>query len=159
MRRVIFVDIDGVLNCDTTTNQINGWDFIDDDKVALLADIIHKTNSEIVISSDWRFIPTSHYDENDPESPVPMWSAFNAKLTEYNLRISDMTGPYNWSRGHEILEYVSRHDDIERWIALDDIHNLGPAEPRHVFVSGRYGLTREIADKAIEMMNNTAAAV
>ena len=52
---VVFLDIDGVLNDDNTTEKTpQGFIGIDDEKVIFLKKICDKLKATIVLSSDWR---------------------------------------------------------------------------------------------------------
>ena len=55
-RKVIFLDIDGVLNQD------NGGAKIEEQFVRRLAHIVEETGAEIVLSSSWRGAYVSHVD-------------------------------------------------------------------------------------------------
>ena len=51
--KVIFLDIDGVLNNQTLLYHY-GLDYIDGDMVELLKHVVSATGAEIVLSSSWR---------------------------------------------------------------------------------------------------------
>lgn len=59
MSRVIFLDIDGVLNSNFGNNEhqieISDGTLIDEEKIKLLAYLVRETNSEIILHSGWRF--------------------------------------------------------------------------------------------------------
>lgn len=46
--KIIFLDIDGVLNYENSKSKV------EEEKVKLLKEIVDKTGAEIVLSSDWR---------------------------------------------------------------------------------------------------------
>lgn len=57
MRKIIFLDIDGVLNSADHldhTKHCNGYSDISPKKVKLLKKIVDRTGAEIVLSSTWR---------------------------------------------------------------------------------------------------------
>lgn len=59
--RIIFLDIDGVLNDRKTRSQSpDGFTFVDTPKIRRLKRIIDTTDAKVVLSSDWR------YDRDDP---------------------------------------------------------------------------------------------
>lgn len=72
MNHVIFLDIDGVLNSkswnETHQKEISDGSWIDEEKIALLAQLIRNTNAKIVLHSGWRFwfdnneMPIRHTD-------------------------------------------------------------------------------------------------
>ena len=52
--KVIFLDIDGVLNYSGCKEKIGGIFFVNDERIKILKEIIDKTNAKIVLSSTWR---------------------------------------------------------------------------------------------------------
>ena len=57
MRKIIFLDIDGVLNSMDyfeQTKDCKGYTEINPEKVKLLKEIVDRTGAEIVLSSTWR---------------------------------------------------------------------------------------------------------
>lgn len=58
--RVIFLDIDGVLNSNFWNNkhqiEISDGTLIDEEKIKLLAYLVSETDSEIILHSGWRFL-------------------------------------------------------------------------------------------------------
>ena len=52
--KVIFLDIDGVLNSLDCKEKIEGYLFVEDKKIALLKELIDATGAKIVLSSTWR---------------------------------------------------------------------------------------------------------
>ena len=59
MSRILFLDIDGVLNSNFWNNrhqvEISDGTLIDEEKIKLLAYLVRETNSEIILHSGWRF--------------------------------------------------------------------------------------------------------
>ena len=110
---IIFLDIDGVLNNFRTQDSIKGYLGIEDSKVNLLKELCDKTDSKIVLSSDWRL----HENENDP-----FWQYLNQKLNKADLSIYDVTPDFSWSqRAYEISSWVESHKKIEHIVILDDM--------------------------------------
>jgi histidinol phosphatase-like enzyme len=52
--KVVFLDIDGVLNEEKSRSRCCGYKGIDDKKVGNLAKIVKQTNAEIVLISTWK---------------------------------------------------------------------------------------------------------
>ena len=50
--KIIFLDVDGVLNCRDYIN--DATNDIDPSKVQMIADLCNKTNAKVVITSSWR---------------------------------------------------------------------------------------------------------
>ena len=52
--KIIFLDIDGVLNCQKSQSKCGGLIGIDDKKVKVLRKIVESTNAKIVLCSSWK---------------------------------------------------------------------------------------------------------
>ena len=52
--KVIFLDIDGVLNCRSSKSRCGCYIGIDNDKVKRLRQIVEATGAEIVLCSSWK---------------------------------------------------------------------------------------------------------
>ena len=52
--KIIFLDIDGVLNCDTTVESCGNYLGIDNSKLKLLAEIVDKTKAKVVLTATWK---------------------------------------------------------------------------------------------------------
>ncbi len=57
--KIIFLDIDGVLNSDFWNDahqrELSDGTLIDMDKVVLLGELVKKTNAKVVLHSGWKF--------------------------------------------------------------------------------------------------------
>lgn len=160
--KVIFFDIDGVLNCSTsksfchddTCGIITG---IDSDKVKRLARIAEQTGAKIVLSSDWKVGWEKYYITNKPSHAKYL---DNHLLKKGGLIIFDKTPNTNkgsWFRGEEILAYLRSHKDVENYVILDDtffedFDNKNIID--HLIITDyKYGLTDENVKQAIEVLN------
>ena len=62
MSKIIFLDVDGVLNNENTNARSpGGYVGVMDSKVKLLSKLVKETNADVVISSDWRLIKDADY--------------------------------------------------------------------------------------------------
>lgn len=152
--KIIFLDIDGVLNVNRPERDDYGSLF-HDEFVENLRKIIDATGAKIVISSTWRMSGYKIMKE--------MWAS--RKLPG---KIFDIT-PYHISRhrGQEIQDWIDCsdefHEGIDRYVILDDDTDMMPHQiPYYVqtfdgdnFNTGveGYGLTDECANKAIKILN------
>lgn len=155
--KVIFLDIDGVMNTEASMiaahdkgydgSSADGWDL---NAVANLKRILETTGAEIVISSTWRF------ERFQPELlrafqmyGLPCWIGVTPRKMSLH------------SRGGEIAMWIRDHLDecgvaIERYVILDDDSDMLD-EQKPFFVKTHFrngGLTKELADKAIEILND-----
>ena len=122
--KVIFLDIDGVLNnnehvsllsrvlgfnqCKALYNVIGELPF-DEECCALMRELIRQTEAKVVLSSTWRL--------NDKS---------NELIKEYaGIEIYDKTPrkPYE-IRGVEIQEYLDTHKNITNYVIIDDDRDM-----------------------------------
>lgn len=109
MSTVIFLDVDGVLNTAYTVDRCCGYIGIEDNKVALLAELASNLEAGIVLTSTWR-------EEWDDE----MGQYLRTKLDNYGLVISAMTPMISHrKRCLEVKEWLRTHK-IDKMIILDD---------------------------------------
>lgn len=110
---IVFLDIDGVLNNNSTDEYApTGCIGIMDEKVELLRQLIDRTGAKVVLSSDWRL----EKDKNTKD-----YVYLTNKLNNYNIKIYDVTPDIKWSkRGYEILEWLNVHK-VDGWVVFDDI--------------------------------------
>ena len=119
--KVIFLDVDGVLNTPSSESRCGEYIGIDDEKVEKLKKIVEKTKTEIVLISTWK----KYWRKEEKLKPLQDYSAnyLDEKLAKQGLKAIDKTkdkanGRY-LSRGEGILEYVYRNN-VENYIILDD---------------------------------------
>ena len=119
--KIVFLDIDGVLNTPSSKSRCGGYIGIDNDKVERLKKIIDKTKAEIVLISTWK--QCWHKEKNFKPIQNTTANYLDAKLAKFNLRAIDKTvdkfeGQY-LSRGEGILEYIQRNN-VKKYVILDD---------------------------------------
>lgn len=127
--KVIFLDIDGVLNCHKTPNPRNFPYVIDNDLLLLFRQLLERTGALVVLSSTWRYDPAG---------------IFSAK--HYGVPFIDITPDMpKEPRCKEILEWVRKHPEVNRYAVIDDeddeLDELPLFQP-----SSRIGLTQELVD-------------
>lgn len=109
--KVIFLDVDGVLNSDeyiekTQKLNIQGIEReVDPEKITLLKNAIIETGAKVVLSSSWRHTKNGKY--------------LKQLLGEYGI-FTDSTPFLNHERGKEIKQWLINHPDAEDFIILDD---------------------------------------
>ncbi len=119
--KVIFLDIDGVLNTPSSESRCGEYIGIDDEKVERLKKIVDKTKAEIVLISTWK----KYWCREENLKPLQDYLAnyLDEKLAKQGLKAIDKTkdkadGLY-LSRGEGILEYIFRNK-VENYVILDD---------------------------------------
>ena len=109
--KVIFLDIDGVLNSDEYLDKVKNSDIqgierdVDVEKVKLLKRAIDETGARVVLSSSWRYTRNARY--------------LKELLANYGIRV-DSTPYIRDERGLEIKKWLSENQGVEDFIILDD---------------------------------------
>lgn len=110
--KIIFLDVDGVLNSDEYFDKIQGLDIqgiesaIDINKVKLLKKAIDATGAKVVLSSSWRYTKNA--------------SALKKLLSDYGVYVVDSTPVVEHKRGLEIKRWLEYNSDVEDFVILDD---------------------------------------
>ena len=142
------LDIDGVLNHDSSMELTKDyWTKPEPYLIQKLKKIVDKTDAKLVLSSDWRL------DRDDDEEDFHYFTLVRM-LYENDMGLWDFT-PFlgNVSRGTEISEYLSEHEDeIESFVILDDRCDMEPVKDRLVRTDPSVGLTDEDVLEAINML-------
>lgn len=171
MKKVIFLDIDGVLNSNRTLYEDIS---LEDDLILNLKEIVNKTKAKIILSSSWRL---------STEAIAKLMD----KLDKFGLVISGMTCDgvdldwlekyefdatkkyldtkfdygenrqikFTHDRGAEIFKWLHDHDDCAYVILDDEIEDIKPYFSESVIVKTSYktGLTKEDVKKTIQILN------
>ena len=149
--KIIFLDIDGVLNCDRYIIEHNCRGIgIDPTRMLLLADIVQASDAKIVLTTSWR----KHWSEN-PEECDDMGIEINETFAEHGLSIYSKTPHLYYSREQEILSWLEDHPEVTRFVVIDDMWLKDDAlDAYFVHTSGfRGGLCEDEALDAIEILN------
>lgn len=144
--KIIFLDIDGVLNSWATLYKITT------EKLQLLNNLIELTGAKIVISSSWRIGSedvNDFLDKNFSNKYTSRLDNPNQKLIDNifyknTIGLTDTFGP---SRGDEIKRWLDNHsDDVESYVIFDDDTDMLDEQLEHLVQTDTYyGLTdREV---------------
>ena len=130
--KTIFLDIDGVLNCDATPNSRKFPYVVDEGLLARFRDLVKATGARVVLSSTWRV------------DPVGLLAAKYYNVPFHDV-CADMPGA---PRCEELVSWLREHPEVSRYVVLDDdddcLDELPLFQP-----SSKTGLTPDIA-KGIE---------
>lgn len=147
--KILFLDIDGVLNYSGTKARDGGYIGIDPDLMPFLNMIVERTDCKIVISSTWR---NMHTIEQLKEK-------FEAAGFKYGDYIIDKTPTFHSSdffvpRGCEIKSWLDSSREVESFAIVDDNSDM-LLEHRFNFVktSERTGLTALTSENIIQILN------
>jgi hypothetical protein len=102
--KVIFLDIDGVLNCKKTPNPRKLPHIVDRTLLARFMRLVEQTGAKVVLSSTWRYDPAG---------------LFSAK--HWGIPFVDITPDMsNRPRRDEILTWLKKHPKVTRFVVIDD---------------------------------------
>ena len=157
--KIIFLDIDGVLNEAMTGSRTPlGFVGIDADKVRRLKSIIDATGAEIVLVSTWK----EEWIPNRPDIEQSKDAVYMVEvLAKEGVHLMDRTYDCIRDRGNGITSWLSTHKDVDSFVILDDdifpdYETLG-LRPFHVKTSYGYGgLMDEHVSRAIQILNKGA---
>ena len=111
---IIFLDVDGVLNCSTTKERVNCYIGIEDKKVKLLKSLVDQTNAHLVLVSTWKVWWHANQEKKNKQDVLANY--LDWALAKHNLKIIDKTYEYNpHHRGEGILFYLEalKRSDID----------------------------------------------
>ena len=136
--KVIFLDIDGVLN---NLKRVD----IDPTRVEVFNKIIAATGAKVVISSTWRLVITL-----DKIRLALEVAGFKGEVVGYTKSLD-----VDSSRGCEIQEWLSRHTDIRNYVILDDDTDmLLDQKDNFVHINSGIGIAMDHVEQAIRILNN-----
>ena len=135
--RVLFLDIDGVVNCETTPGRDVGRLCIDPRLASLVRGIADAVpDLKVVLSSSWREVPRSR-----------------ARIDKQVVPCFDATPVINEAddvRGYEIQAWLELSPGVRRYAILDDDTDMLPHQlPNFFRTSTETGMTAVIADRVI----------
>ena len=165
MKRIIFLDFDGVLNTARNIARLRaegkplsdefGY-LLDAEAVTNLQTIIEQTDAKVVISSSWKF--------EGLERMQQLWRA--RRLPGRLLDITpdylgcigeiDPSNPDTFvGKGNEIKAWLERHAAADcRYVILDDTPDvLASQRENYIQINDECGITAANAKRAIEILN------
>lgn len=166
--KIIFLDIDGVLNTDIYKNAV-----IEPEMVRNLKYIVEETNAQIVLSSSWK---SGYYQTKFEQLKDERINLLIEELKRIGLSISGLTPFTDVLRGganrpFEIKKWLERFPTVESFVILDDqthwywnwlkehvVTTITKVETKdidgNICFDCKYGLTKEHAQKAIDILNH-----
>ena len=139
--RIIFLDIDGVLNRLSTFEQqrtvhtSQGFAEIEPELVARFNKLLIDADAHWVLISSWRH--------------TERWRLDMFQMGMDVKRLVDRTPHLPGEiRGKEIDEWLTKHANVERYAIIDDDSDMLPWQGRHFFQTDyAKGLTAEVAER------------
>ena len=153
--RLIFLDVDGVLNhsgCKVLTP--SGYYFVEEDKLALLREIVDATGAEIVLSSSWRK-GYYEYAAGHLTDDAKDYLLLEETLADHGMPIIGYTPMHDTAyRGTEIVAWLKEHTelDVEGILILDDDKDMKPLDSFLIRTSFFSGLTQKQAAQAVSLL-------
>lgn len=136
--KVLFLDMDGVVNCATTQQRHRGFIGIDPYLAFLVGKIQLDTGCSVVISSSWRLMPDDSLDE------IRKQVVDFIDVTPNNLGQTD--------RGCEVNAWLELHPEVTRHAILDDNTDFHKDQPLFK-TDWNTGITPEIAGLVTKYLN------
>jgi hypothetical protein len=147
--KVLFLDVDGVINSVRSATAFGGFPWKVDSKeiklfdnvaISLIRKICKETNTKIVLSSTWR--------------KTVGWKALRDAL---KLDIIDAT-PFTFSermRGVEINEWLEKHPEVTKYVIVDDDTDMLEAQKKNfVRVDSLEGLSYKNYKQILSIIGN-----
>lgn len=139
MKRLLFLDIDGVLNNDASLAE--GIHLIND-KLVMLRVFCEEVDCEIVISSTWRIL---HSLQEMKEILYRAGFCCRTRIIDVTPRTRQSDPDFlkkGWARGYEIEKWLQEQNEDYNYVILDDTSDmLDYQKSRFVHVDGAIGLT------------------
>lgn len=155
--KIIFLDIDGVLNTDQIirdySKRHNKYDVVSSELISKLNKIVEKTKAKVVISSSWRNVFSKKKIVNKYLIP----NGFKGEVIDTTrlTRSSDFG-----FRGQEIQEWLNEHPNVTSFVVLDDISfGLDNIKENFVETDCALGIQNSDVEKAINILNGTARII
>jgi hypothetical protein len=139
MVKVLFLDIDGVVNCRTTVQRFQGLRGIDPSLALLVRRItLAVTDLRVVLSSSWRNFPAGRREVEIQVVPI-----------------FDTTPPRKGKRGDEIQAWLDGHPEVEKYAIIDDSSDWREDQRHQLFLTtDEIGITETIVQRIINHFNS-----
>lgn len=166
MSKILFLDIDGVLNTERQHDHCveAGLTYVDNfgyafdpEAVANLERIVNETGADIVISSSWKFWGLSTIQKLCASRELPGKvvditpnNVSDELLLSIDLSLMEMPA----GKGSEIKEWLdAKGSEVVNYAILDDVPDMLPEQQSHfVQTDPRVGITKDDAERIIEIL-------
>lgn len=146
MERIIFLDVDGVLNNGSWAMEMYDKgirtyrdDILYEPALERLKRIVDATDAQIVVSSSWRQIPTAY-------KHLQEW------LEMYGMKVADITSYVGGCRGDDITAWFNRNPGEWSYVILDDEDDMDGHMDHLVQTDFDVGLIDEDCERAISLL-------
>ena len=169
MKKIIFLDFDGVLNTGHNQNLLmyhgkpckdKHGAFFDHYAVAELKRIVDETGADIVIESSWKYLGLEAMqqmwsDRNMPGNVIDVTPSSASDKWLLNADLDDVDPGCTQWKGVEIASWIADnlHEET-RYVITDDEYVILDSQMPHFILANPYdGITPELADRAIKLLN------
>ena len=149
--RIVFLDVDGVLNYQGCKFSCGRYVGIDPKKIEYLKRIVDETGAVIVLTSSWK----DGWDPTHKEDQDMLATYLDKNLANFGLKIISKTYDHGNDRGAGIKKWMEDRP-VESFVILDDCvfdYEREGITDRFVHTRWKDGLTEEDAQKAITILN------
>ena len=169
MKKIIFLDFDGVLNTEYyqnyLMNQRKPWQdkhgaFFDPEAVMQLKRIVDITKADIVIESSWKYLGLfamrKLWEERDlPGKVIGITDSNASDKWLLNANLDDIDPTMGHCKGIEIASWLAENtnNDVNYVIIDDEYVCLESQIPNFVLTNPHDGITEDIADRIIAILN------
>ena len=169
MKKIIFLDFDGVLNTEHNQNMLlykgKAWKdkhgaFFDLKAVAELNRIVEETKADIVIESSWKYLGLEAMrqmwrDRNIPGNVIDVTPSSASNNWLLNANLDEMNPAHTQWKGVEIASWIAENlHDEDRYVIIDDEYVILDSQLPHFILTNPYdGIIPELADRAIKLLN------
>ena len=166
--KVVFLDVDGVLNGDYMcymkyAPDCDGYLGVASKHVRLLADLLERSKDEngerpaVVLTSSWKY-DYDDYLANGYRNRVGKY--LRERLRKRGVSIYETTTKYeteHFLRGAGIANYLIQHKEVAEYAILDDesfdFYRYNELISHFVHTDGKLGLTEADVEKAVAILN------
>ena len=169
MDKIIFLDFDGVLNTEYYQNYLcfQGLAYQDDygaifdpETIKQLMRIIDATSAKIVIESSWKYLGLEAMQEmwevrDLPGQVVGITSSSVSDQWLLTANLDDVDPAMGHCKGMEIASWLTDNAGLDaRYVIIDDEYVILDSQlPNFILTNPYDGITEELADKAISILN------
>ena len=168
--KIIFLDFDGVLNTEhyqsVLMNDGKVWQdeygaFFDPNAVEQLKRIIEATHADIVVESSWKYLGLDAMQEmwearNMPGRIIGITSSSVSNNWSLTANLEDIDSAVGHCKGVEIASWLTEYaTQGTQYVIIDDEYVALDSQQNHLILTNPYeGITHELADKAIAILNH-----
>lgn len=169
MDKYIFLDFDGVLNTEHYQNLLyyegKAWQdeygaYFDPETVEQLKRIIDATHADIVVESSWKYLGLEAMQEmwvvrQMPGRIIDITPSSVSDNWLLNAKLDDIDPAMGHCKGMEIASWLADNASQDaKYIIIDDEYVILDSQwPYFILTNSYNGITEELADRAISILN------